>query len=514
MGTRTRTVMFTDLADYTAAVSRSDREGIRRLLLAHEEIVRPSVDRFGGRVVKNLGDSFMCLFDAATDALRCALDILDVVERGQGGMRIRIGMTTGDVEEIEGDAFGDAVNQAARILGKANAGEAWFGPGTRLCMNAAEIPWEPVGRLSLKGIPGEVEVCRAVPLHACHLPEALVAALKRRRLVRVLRGQEVPSRLPREAQVLLEGFLPGSVALQEALAGLPVNLEPASIHLASYHLSPADRHAWVGSGRGLIIATPEALEQAILEASRNQRSRTGSDTLVLDLEAAPAAHLALAGLALPAVPLSDVVAAYGYDLHPDGGWCNEADAAILSVEVNPSGAWLRARAPGITLDGRTLPMDERRPLTDGARISARGVVMTYRALVDGYVGVLLGGVGRVAPVHEGDTVEMGREPAAQGLPFPERRGAANVRWCPGSRASRARAGGFTLDRALAGRRQAAVTANSQGLILTPLHERCPTYLLRGSGDRLERLTESEPVRVGDHVVVGTTVVAIRSADEG
>ena len=69
-GTATQTVMFTDLADYTASVARSDREGVRRILAEHEAAVRPLVERFGGRVVKNIGDSFMCLFTAATDALK------------------------------------------------------------------------------------------------------------------------------------------------------------------------------------------------------------------------------------------------------------------------------------------------------------------------------------------------------------------------------------------------------------------------------------------------------------
>ena len=42
-----------------------------------------------------------------------------------GGTRLsgRLAMTTGDVEEIEGDAFGEAVNLAARILAQTPAGE-------------------------------------------------------------------------------------------------------------------------------------------------------------------------------------------------------------------------------------------------------------------------------------------------------------------------------------------------------------------------------------------------------
>src|SRR5690606_17230531 len=152
----------------------------------HEALVSPIVTRYGGRVVKNLGDSFLILFDSATDALRAALDVQHTVT-DSGGNPIRLAMTTGDVEEIDGDAFGECVNLAARILSKAPASEIWFGKGTHVCMNQAEIPWESVGRYRLKGIPGEQEVFRAVPRATAWLPDAVAAAAKAGNLVRLKR---------------------------------------------------------------------------------------------------------------------------------------------------------------------------------------------------------------------------------------------------------------------------------------------------------------------------------------
>ena len=63
MATRTQTVVFTDLTGYTNTVSRSDREALRELIASHEQLVAPVIERFGGRIVKNLGDSYMALFD-------------------------------------------------------------------------------------------------------------------------------------------------------------------------------------------------------------------------------------------------------------------------------------------------------------------------------------------------------------------------------------------------------------------------------------------------------------------
>ena len=109
MTTATRTVLFTDVADYTAQVSGTDREGLRRLLEQHEAMVRPLVARYHGHIAKNIGDSFLCVFGAATDALRAASEILQA-SGSESYPRVRIALTTGDVEEIDDDAFGATVS--------------------------------------------------------------------------------------------------------------------------------------------------------------------------------------------------------------------------------------------------------------------------------------------------------------------------------------------------------------------------------------------------------------------
>lgn len=510
MGTVTRTVVFTDLANYTAKVSRTDREGLRQILQEHESLVQPVVERYGGRVVKNLGDSFMCLFKAATDAMRAALDMQELVSGAGSGISIRLAMTTGDVEEIEGDAFGEAVNLAARILSKTPAGEIWFGPGTRVCMNAAEIPWESVGRFRLKGIPGEKEIFRAVAKDRCWLPEPVAAAVKMGNLVRLKRGARPPL-LPPDPVVLLEGYTPGSPALMEAVDSLPV-LNPASLWLSTYNIASADRNLWTDAGRGLVVGTPEAVEEAIQEALKVVTRTSGSDTIVLDVGLHADLELVMCGLALPSVPLSDVVSSYFYDLLPDGRWVNRSDRAVLRVEVTAGGTRIQALSPGVTVNGRGVPSGESVLLTHGAEITTASGMLEYKATDQGYAGILLADTEMRLGVVSGQTAELGREPNHPGLAFPDRRGQDNIRWCPGPRAARARAGGFTLDRALAGRRQAAIQIVGDAIQLAPLHPRCPTFVLRPDSAALERADQPVQVNMGDLVVAGTTVVGLRTPE--
>ncbi|MEL6349178.1 MAG: adenylate/guanylate cyclase domain-containing protein, partial [Myxococcota bacterium] len=231
MGTRTCTVVFTDLANYQAPAGPRDREALRNLVSVHEQMVAPVIEQFGGEVIKTIGESFLALFPAATDAVRAGVALVERIS-GEEGFHVRVGMATGDVEVIAGDAFGEVVNLASRILSKTPVGQVWLSEATLLCMNQAEIAWESVGRYSLKGIAGETAIHRAVPHNRAWLPEPILKAIRSGTLVRFKRDSP-PGKLPPNPIILLEGFAPGSSRLEDTVASLPV-IDPASLWLVTY----------------------------------------------------------------------------------------------------------------------------------------------------------------------------------------------------------------------------------------------------------------------------------------
>ncbi len=504
MATRTCTVVFTDLANYTASVGRSDREGLRNLIAMHEKLVAPVLERFGGRIVKNLGDSYMALFPAATDAVRSSVELVDTIPNKGTGLSIRAAMATGDVEVIDGDAFGEAVNLAARLLSRTPDAEIWMSAATHLCMNLAEIAWEPVGRHTLKGIASEVEVFRAVTATRAMLPEPVSEAVRTGRLVRIQRGDPLPA-LPPRPIILLEGFVPASPPLRDVVDRLPV-VDPASLWLAAYNIPPGDRIEWQKAGRGLVIGQPAGIDRAILETAR-PRATAGTDTIILDGNSSFAGEIMMAGLALPSVPMSEVVAGYTYDLLSDGRWVNRSDSSVARVDVSTDTVALTMLAPGVTLAGRQMSPGKPVILEDGDRISIGSGLITYRALHQkGYAGLLISDSLARLGVMAGQQAEVGREPNYPGLALPDRRGQDNVRWCVGARAARARESGFTLDRALAGRRHCAFCAGPGGVSVVSLHERCHTYVL--ADGRLDIVASSRPVEPGDLIIAGTSVIEL------
>ncbi len=510
---RTRSVVFTDMADYTKSVVGADRQELRNILSQHQRHVEPVLTARGGRVVKNIGDSFMALFETATDAVRACLDLVEAHPPGgtSGGV-FRASVATGDVEEAENDAFGEPVNMSARINARTGAGEVWFSPGTMHCMNQAEIPWESTGRHALKGIPGETEIFRAVPQYGCTLPDVLIGAIKAKSYSIWTAGEAMPPISP-AGHLVLVGFRPGSPQLLESIDRLPV-VDPSRLWLSTYNIGSADRIEWARLGRGLVIGTPAALQTAVLTHQKIVMRPPGSDTIILDSQSDACMDLVIAGIALPAVPIAEVVAGYSYDLMAEGRWLNRTDRAVLRVDVSANGVTITVLTPGVQINGLSAQMNSTFTLVQGTEIQSGGMQLKFHDLrgEEGYAGALVGDTQIRVPVSSGQRVEIGREPQHPGMLLPDRNNQENIRWCPGPRAARARERGFTLDKVLTGRRQCALDVQSAHATISALHETLPTVLLDRT--KLSRVLQPRLATYGDLILLGTTVVALRDHADG
>ncbi|MFC7548399.1 adenylate/guanylate cyclase domain-containing protein [Plantactinospora sp. GCM10030261] len=134
-------VLFIDIADFTAYAERTDPEQARSLQQGYFSTVRRLVRQYGGVVEKYIGDAVMVLFGAPVatdnDALRCVragLELQRVLPRqtapGQPTLGFRVGVATGEAlvdhaaARDGGQAFvtGDVVNSAARLQALAPTG--------------------------------------------------------------------------------------------------------------------------------------------------------------------------------------------------------------------------------------------------------------------------------------------------------------------------------------------------------------------------------------------------------
>ena len=123
-------VLFVDLAGFTARAETLDPEDVRALLAPFHARIRSELERFGGTVEKFIGDAVMALFGAPVAheddperAVRAALAIRDWAVEQEDALQVRIAVNTGEAlvtlgavpSEGESMAAGDVVNTAARL---------------------------------------------------------------------------------------------------------------------------------------------------------------------------------------------------------------------------------------------------------------------------------------------------------------------------------------------------------------------------------------------------------------
>ena len=162
-----RTILFTDVAGSTALTNRLGDAKARDLLREHERIVREALEAHRGSEVKTMGDGFMASFGSATNALECAIAVQRAFaehnESAEEPINVRIGLNAGEpIAEDDpggrGDLFGTAVNMAARIAAKAEAGEILVADVVRQLVAGKEFLFNDRGDTELRGFEDPVRV--------------------------------------------------------------------------------------------------------------------------------------------------------------------------------------------------------------------------------------------------------------------------------------------------------------------------------------------------------------------
>ena len=175
-----RTVLFADLRGSTSMYETLGNAEATTVVTQSVALLASVVEEHGGQVVKTLGDGLMAIFpgpsagvqasDDMHDSLaRVALPVLSPAQasdpRPPVSLKLQVGLAHGEVVEMSGDVFGDAVNVAARLLDHAGDNETL---ATQSVVDGLE-DWErsrfrSLDRMQLRG--------RVEPVHV-HLLEAV-----------------------------------------------------------------------------------------------------------------------------------------------------------------------------------------------------------------------------------------------------------------------------------------------------------------------------------------------------
>jgi adenylate cyclase len=131
-----RTVLFADLRGSTSMYETLGNADATAVVTQSVALLARIVANHGGRVVKTLGDGLMAMFTAPDAAVSASDEMHESLERigapGDGALaaharavplKLQVGLAHGEVIEMSGDVFGDAVNVAARLIDHAGDNE-------------------------------------------------------------------------------------------------------------------------------------------------------------------------------------------------------------------------------------------------------------------------------------------------------------------------------------------------------------------------------------------------------
>ncbi|MBV8501147.1 MAG: FHA domain-containing protein [Paucibacter sp.] len=128
---RELTVLFADLRGSTGLYETLGNAEASAVVTHAVSQIGRAVDECSGKLIKTLGDGLMAVFSSPRDGVKAAARMHDFLERANSrskransrGLRMQVALARGEVVELSGDCFGDAVNVAARLLDHAGDNE-------------------------------------------------------------------------------------------------------------------------------------------------------------------------------------------------------------------------------------------------------------------------------------------------------------------------------------------------------------------------------------------------------
>ena len=184
------TVLFADIVDSTAIAARMGDQAWSARLDEWRARLASLVRRFAGREVDSVGDGYFAAFDGPGRAINCALACVDAAR--EFGFEIRVGLHTGECEQVDDQLRGLAVHIGARVMATAAPSEVVVSrsPGRARSSDPRRGPsaarsqrWQPPGRVprlppasvasSLATTPRSTLACRRVrptPAIASRIP--------------------------------------------------------------------------------------------------------------------------------------------------------------------------------------------------------------------------------------------------------------------------------------------------------------------------------------------------------
>jgi class 3 adenylate cyclase len=169
-------ILFSDIENSTYATEKLGEQSYSKLRHIHDELfIRIMTHENSGKIIKEMGDSFLCVFSEPSTAVLRAIEFQNAIYSNRDNLtlsdftlKVKIGIHIGQValeNNFALDIFGRHVNRASRIQSIANGGQIltsqsiWENAvGWLKSHERKNINWISYGKAKLKGIKESVDI--------------------------------------------------------------------------------------------------------------------------------------------------------------------------------------------------------------------------------------------------------------------------------------------------------------------------------------------------------------------
>lgn len=152
------TVVFTDLFGSTSVFEALGNARATSAVTKITTWIASVVEAHGGRVIKMLGDGVLALFQDNATAINAVVEMQREHQKRMAlisldkQIPIKIGVASGDVEMVDGDCYGDAVNVAARLSDLSGPHQIWANSAALHGADEADgVRFRILGPISIRG---------------------------------------------------------------------------------------------------------------------------------------------------------------------------------------------------------------------------------------------------------------------------------------------------------------------------------------------------------------------------
>jgi pimeloyl-ACP methyl ester carboxylesterase len=153
------TILFCDIVDSTRCLAELGDAEWKQRLATFYGLADEKLRHFRGRKLDTAGDGLFAAFDGPARAVRCGASLARAVEAL--GLRLRVGVHTGECEVLGDKYSGMAVHLGARVAGVAEPGQVLVSSTVKNLVVGSGLAFVDAGTHALKGVPGEWQLFAA-----------------------------------------------------------------------------------------------------------------------------------------------------------------------------------------------------------------------------------------------------------------------------------------------------------------------------------------------------------------